>query len=126
MEVIADNPRSSPPSVTQEAAHSPPGIKDPPSGAAEQYRGVLPLPLADNFTGRVGHPKMIKGGEEPDADAYEGGGGVSGKGTLAHNPVPRNNNKKKTENSSWPTKRGRRRQEKGLVSSIRSWRLSAL
>ena len=39
----------------------------------EQYQYVLPLPLASMFTGRVWYPETIKGGGEPDMDAYEGG-----------------------------------------------------
>ena len=61
-----------PPRVTQEAALSPPRIKDPPAGAAERYHDILPLPLAGMFTVWVGRPETIKGVKEPDNDAYEG------------------------------------------------------
>ena len=58
--------------LRQEAAISLPGTKDPPAGAAERYRDVLPLPLAGMFAGRAGRPKTIEGGREPDTDAYKG------------------------------------------------------
>ena len=61
-----------PPSVTQEAALSLPGIKDPPDGTDDQYRDVLPLPLVGMFNCWVGSSETIEGGKEPDADAYEG------------------------------------------------------
>ena len=61
------------PSVPQEAALSPPGIKDPPADEAAKYWDVLPLPLAGMFTGWTGRPETIKGGKETDADAYKGG-----------------------------------------------------
>ena len=73
LEPPAASPQPVPPSVRQEAALIPPGTKVPPSGAVEQYQYVLPLPLASMFTGRVWYPETIKGGGEPDMDAYEGG-----------------------------------------------------
>ena len=72
MELPETSPQPVPPSVTQEAALSPPKIKDPPTGASEGYHDVLPLPLAGMFTVWVGLPETIKGGKEPDDDAYEG------------------------------------------------------
>ena len=73
MELLAASSRPAPPSVTQEAAPSPTVIKDPPSGAAEQYQDVLTLYLAGISTGRLGRPKTIKGGEETETDPYKGG-----------------------------------------------------
>ena len=65
--------RPIPPGVTEEAALSPSGTKDPPAGAVEQYRDVLPLPLSGMLAGQVGPPETIEGGREPDTDAYNGG-----------------------------------------------------
>ena len=78
VELPAASFRPSPPSVIQEAALSPPGIKDIPAGAAERYWTVLTLPLDGMFTSWVGRLDTIEGDEEPDAGAYEGGGGGGG------------------------------------------------
>ena len=59
----AASPQPAPPSVTQDAAPIPPGIKDTWAGAAERYQHVLTLPLDGMFTGQVGRPETIKGGE---------------------------------------------------------------
>ena len=64
MELPEASPLPVPPSVTQEAALSPPGIKDPPAGAEDQYRDVLPLPLVGMFNGWAGRPETIKGGKK--------------------------------------------------------------
>ena len=61
------------PVVMWEAALSPHGAKDPPAGASESYRDVLPLPLANMFSGRVGRPLTIRGGEEPNMAGDKGG-----------------------------------------------------
>ena len=63
VDLPAPSPWPAPPRVTEEAASSPPGIKDPPASAVERCRDVLPLPLASMFTGRVGRPKTIEGGK---------------------------------------------------------------
>ena len=62
-----------PPIVTQEDALSPLGSRKSPTGAAGRCQYVLPFPLAGMFTGRVGRPKTIKGGEETETDPYKGG-----------------------------------------------------
>ena len=71
MELPEAIPRPVPPSVTQEATLNPPGIKDPPAGAEDQYRDVLTLLLVGMFNGWVGHPETIKRGKEPNTDAYK-------------------------------------------------------
>ena len=68
VELPAASPRPVPTSVTQEAALSPPRIKDTPAGAEEQHRDVLPLPLVYMFTGWAGRPNTIEGGKETNAD----------------------------------------------------------
>ena len=78
------------------------------------------------FTSQAGRHEKTEGGEEPDVDAYEGGGEGGGKVTLAQKTVTRKKNKKRTAKSSRSTKRGSRRQEQGLVSSTRSWGTSLL
>ena len=50
----------------------------------------------------------------------------SGEVTPDHKPVPKKKKKNIKFNNSWPTKRGRRRREQGLVISTRSWIASAL
>ena len=70
VELPAASSQSVPPIVTQEAALSVPGIKGPPSGAAERYRDVLPRPLAGMFTSRSGRPETIEGVKEPDTESY--------------------------------------------------------
>ena len=72
MELPDTSPQPIPTSVTQEVALSPPRIKDTPAGAVERYQDVLPLPLAGMVTIWLGRPETIKGGEDHDADAYEG------------------------------------------------------
>ena len=73
VEISSDSPQPVPPSATQEAAPSPPVTKDNPTGKAERYRDVLPVPLDGMFTGRAGRPETIERGKEPDAYAYKGG-----------------------------------------------------
>ena len=72
VELPEARPLHAPPSITQEAALSLPGIKDPLDGAAERYRDILTLPLAGMFTGWIERPKTTKGVEETDTDAYKG------------------------------------------------------
>ena len=98
VEIPEASSQPAPPSVTQDAAPSPPGIKDLPAGAAERYQDVLTLPLAGMFTGRVGLPKTIEGGEKTDAEPYKGG--PSGKGTPDQKPVPMKKTKERTSKSS--------------------------
>ena len=61
--------RQNPPPVELPAATYPNRNQRSPAGAAEQYLDVLSLPLSVMFTGRVGRPKTIEGGEEPNAAA---------------------------------------------------------
>ena len=115
------SPQPAPPRVTQEAATNPPSIKDPPDGAAGQYWDVL-------------SPSLWPACSPAEWDALRRSRGgakkprrTSGKGTSSQKPVPRKRmRKKKTDKSYQPEKRGRRRQDKGLVSLTRSWRASAL
>ena len=59
VELSAASPQPVPTIVTQKSALSPPGIKDPPAGAAKRYWYVLSLPLAGMFTGWAGRPEKI-------------------------------------------------------------------
>ena len=56
------SPRIMTPGVTQEDAAIPPGSKNPSTSmTTEIYQDVLPLPLADMFSGRSGRPEMLGG-----------------------------------------------------------------
>ena len=55
-------------SASHKRPHLARSVKYPLAGTAEQYRGVLHLPLSGMFTVQVRRPKTIKGGAKTEAD----------------------------------------------------------